>query len=51
MTGTAYNPWTLSTYFQTVAYTLVYSANIGFEEFFMFSVFLSYLKIRAIIVS
>ena len=43
MSGTAYNPWSLENYFQTVAYTLVYSANLGFDEFFMIGAFLSYI--------
>lgn len=46
MGGSAYNPWTLMDYFQTVAYTLVYSANLGFEEFFMLSAFFSYVKLE-----
>lgn len=45
MSGSAYNPWTLQTYFQTVAYTLVYSSNLGFDEFFMLSAFFAYLKL------
>mmetsp|Transcript_14415 Transcript_14415/g.24578 ORF Transcript_14415/g.24578 Transcript_14415/m.24578 type:complete len:249 (-) Transcript_14415:842-1588(-) len=51
MAGTAYNPWALENYFKTVAYTLVYSANLGFDEFFMISAFVSYLKIRAYLLS
>lgn len=46
MGGSAYNPWTLMDYFQTVAYTLVYSANLGFDEFFMLSTFFSYVKLE-----
>lgn len=46
MSGSAYNPWTLQTYFQTVAYTLVYSSNMGFDEFFMLSSFFAYLRLR-----
>ena len=49
MSGSAYNPWALQDYFQTIAYTLVYSANMGFEEFFMLSAFFGYLKITAYI--
>jgi hypothetical protein len=45
MSGTAYNPWSLQDYFQTVAYTLVYSANFGFDEFFMLSSFFAYIYI------
>ena len=45
MSGSAYNPWTLQDYFLTVAYTLVYSANLGFDEFFMLSAFFAYIKI------
>ena len=45
MGGAAYNPWTLQDYFKTVPYTLVYSSNLGFEEFFMFASFFSYIKI------
>jgi peptidoglycan/LPS O-acetylase OafA/YrhL len=45
MGGAAYNPWTLQDYFQTIEYTLVYSANFGFDEFFMLSAFFAYLKI------
>jgi hypothetical protein len=47
MSGSAYNPWTLQTYFETVAYTLVYSSNLAFDEFFMLSSFFSYLKLSA----
>ena len=45
MGGAAYNPWTLQDYFKTVPYTLVYSSNLGFEEFFMCASFFSYIKI------
>lgn len=45
MGGAAYNPWTLQDYFQTVEYTLVYSANFGFDEFFMLSSLFAYLKL------
>jgi hypothetical protein len=45
MGGAAYNPWTLQDYFQTVEYTLVYSANFGFDEFFMLSTFFAYIKL------
>ena len=45
MSGSAYNPWTLQDYFKTYAYTMVYSANLGFDEFFMISAFFSYIKI------
>lgn len=46
MSGAAYNPWTLQTYFETVAYTLVYSSNLGFDEFFMLSAFFTYVKLE-----
>lgn len=46
LAGAAFNPWTLQDYFKTVAYTLVYSSNLGFDEFFMLSSFYSYAKIR-----
>ena len=45
MGGTAYNPWTLRDYFMTSAYTLVIAANLGFEQFFLFSSFFAYVKI------
>jgi hypothetical protein len=45
MSGTAYNPWTLQDYFKTIAYTLVYSSNFGFDEFFLLSTFFTYLKV------
>jgi hypothetical protein len=49
MSGTAYNPWTLQDYFLTIAYTLVYSANLGFDEFFMIATFFAYIKITGMI--
>lgn len=47
MSGSAYNPWTLQDYFKTIAYTLVYSANFGFDEFFLLSSFFAYIRITA----
>jgi len=45
MAGTVFNPWALQDYFVTYAYTLVYSANLGFDEFFMLGTFFAYIKI------
>ena len=45
MSSAVYNPWTLEKYFQTYAYTAVYSANLGFDEFFFFAATLMTLKI------
>ena len=45
MAGTAFNPWALQDYFKTYAYTLVYSSNMGFDEFFMLGTFFAYIKI------
>lgn len=45
MSSAVYNPWTLENYFQTYAYTAVYSSNLGFDEFFFFSALLLTLKI------
>jgi hypothetical protein len=45
MSGSAYNPWTLQDYFKTVAFSIVYSANLGFDEFFMLSSFFAYVRI------
>ena len=45
MSSAVYNPWTLQNYFQTYAYTAVYSSNLGFDEFFFFSAMLMTLKI------
>jgi peptidoglycan/LPS O-acetylase OafA/YrhL len=44
MSSAVYNPWTLQNYFQTYAYTAVYSSNLGFDEFFFFSAMLMTLK-------
>ncbi len=45
MSSAVFNPWRLQDYFQTVAYTAVYSANLGFDEFFMLSAFFTTLKL------
>lgn len=45
MSGSVANPWSLQTYFHTYAYTLVYSSNLGFDEFFFLSAFLMTLKL------
>ena len=39
------NPWALQTYFQTFAFTAVYSSNLGFDEFFFLAATLATLKI------
>ena len=44
--SSAKNPWTLQKYFQTWGYTAVYSANLGFEEFFFFGSLIMTLKIQ-----
>lgn len=48
MSSAVYNPWTLQKYFQTYGYTAVYSANLGFDEFFFFSTMLMTLKVAEI---
>lgn len=40
MSSSVQNPWSLQRYFHTYAYTLVYSSNLGFDEFFFLSSFL-----------
>jgi hypothetical protein len=45
MSGALANPWALQTYFQTFAFTAVYSANMGFDEFFFLAAMLATLKL------
>eukprot|EP00347_Sterkiella_histriomuscorum_P011994 403370301 len=49
MSSAVYNPWRLQDYFQTIAYTAVYSANLGFDEFFMISAFFTTFKVLQVI--
>jgi hypothetical protein len=46
MSSSVENPWSLQDYFHTYAYTLVYSSNLGFDEFFFIAAFLLTLKIK-----
>lgn len=46
MSSSVQNPWSLQDYFHTYAYTLVYSSNLGFDEFFFLSSFLLTLKLE-----
>ena len=46
MLSSVSNPWSLQDYFHTYAYTLVYSSNLGFDEFFFLSAFLATLKLQ-----
>ena len=45
MSSAVYNPWTLQQYFLTYGYTIVYSSNLGFDEFFFFSALIMSIKI------
>jgi len=44
MSSAVQNPWSLEYYFQTFAYTAVYSSNLGLDEFFFLSSLLCTLK-------
>ena len=46
MSSAAQNPWTLQHYFTTYGYTAVYSANLGFDEFFFLSSLLATVKLN-----
>jgi len=45
ISGSLANPWALQIYFQTYAFTAVYSSNLGFDEFFFLAATLTTLKI------
>ena len=51
MSGSAANPWSLQDYFHTYAYTLVYSSNLGFDEFFFISAMLVTVKMQQKIIT
>lgn len=46
--SSAKNPWILFHYFQGLGFTSVYSANLGFDEFFFLSSFLATLKLMSL---
>jgi len=49
MLSSVANPWSLQDYFHTYAYTLVYSSNLGFDEFFFLSAFLATIKLQSFV--
>ena len=49
MVSSTSNPWSLEDYFQTYAYTAVYSSNLGFDEFFLLSAMLLTIKLQKLL--